>query len=132
MKKTSGNAPESVLRPKFRNEDHFTASVKKAAEVLGWKAYHPFSKVLHASKRKRSPGLRVTPGYPDLTLIRAPRIIFAELKMPGNYPTEAQREWGDEIMGTPAEYYLWRPDHWDDILEILQEAPSPYQVGERR
>lgn len=110
-----------VLGPTFRNEDHFTNSVRKAAQTLGWKVYHPFSKVLYSVKKKKSPGLRVTPGYPDLTLVKPPRVIFAELKMPKGYPTKAQKEWGALLEACPGvSYYLWKPKDWDEILSVLQ------------
>lgn len=59
-------------------------------------------------------------GFPDLILLRGPRLVVAELKQKGKKPTAAQKEWLDRWKAVPcAEVYVWRPDDLDDALEIL-------------
>jgi hypothetical protein len=58
-------------------------------------------------------------GWPDLTLVRGTRLIFAELKsqrasLP---PPEQQRVL--LILSDAAEVYHWRPSDWPMILEVL-------------
>ena len=94
----------------FKNEKHFMQAVRKAARQLGWHEYHTYS------------SLKSTPGFPDLVLVKpGSRVIFAELKMPNGKLTSHQHIWKNVIKGAPGvHYYLWRPDDWDRILEILQ------------
>jgi len=58
-------------------------------------------------------------GFPDLVLVRGPRIIVAELKTRRTKPTIEQVAWlqAFEAAGVPA--YCWRPEEWAEIEEIL-------------
>ena len=59
-------------------------------------------------------------GWPDLVLVRPPRIIFAELKNDRGEVRPAQLEWLDVLRLLPyAEVYLWRPSDWDAVVETL-------------
>lgn len=90
-------------------EKDWSQTVYDAARSLGWRAY----RVL------RSRGS--TPGVPDLLMLRPPRLLFAELKDERSEPTAAQVAWLEEL-GTVegVETYLWRPQDWDDVLEVLR------------
>ena len=58
-------------------------------------------------------------GWPDLTLVRGTRLIFAELKSQRAPMTgEAQRQ-VLLILGDVAEVYIWRPSDWPMILDVL-------------
>lgn len=50
-------------------EKAFTEEVRKVARTLGWLEMHPFD------------SRRTTAGFPDLTMVRKPRVVFAELKL---------------------------------------------------
>ena len=59
-------------------------------------------------------------GSPDLTLVRPPRIVFAELKSHTGKPTDRQLEWLDVLRLLPgAEVHLWSPADWDELVEVL-------------
>jgi hypothetical protein len=58
-------------------------------------------------------------GWPDLCLVRGKRLVFAELKIPPNTTTPEQDGWLSALRETPAEVYLWTPDHWQVITQIL-------------
>ncbi len=60
-----------------------------------------------------------SPGFPDLTMVRGNRLVFAELKMPGNRASELQRGWLDAL-DLVAEVYVWYPNDWEDIVKILE------------
>jgi hypothetical protein len=79
------------------------------AHLYGWRSYHT-----HDSRRS-------TAGYPDLTLIRPPRLVFAELKsMRGRISTD-QQQWLDELHACPGvEAYLWRPDQLEQVAAVLR------------
>jgi hypothetical protein len=89
-------------------ERDFQAQVLELAHLCGWLAYHTWTSV-------HSPS-----GYPDLTLARAPRVIFAELKSQRGRVTPAQCDWLEELRRCPGtECYLWRPSDFAEISRVL-------------
>ena len=90
------------------SERDFQRQVVELAELMRWRVYHTYD------------SRRSSPGFPDLVLVRAPRVILAELKRQRGRVTAAQREWADEFGQCPGvEYYLWRPGDWDEIERLL-------------
>jgi hypothetical protein len=88
-------------------EKAFTGQVVQLARMLGYRVYHPWLSVHSAA------------GFPDLVLVRPPRLIVAELKVGKNMPTAAQREWLDDLRASGAESYVWRPEDMQEIGEVL-------------
>jgi hypothetical protein len=98
-----------VLPPE--SEESFQHRVLELARWMGWGLrYHTFD------ARKSAPG------FPDLVLVRAPRVIFAECKTdhaPKELPFH-QRVWMHELLRCPGiEYYIFRPRNWPEIERIL-------------
>jgi hypothetical protein len=90
-------------------EKAFLAQVRELARLFGWLEFHPYD------------SRRSTPGYPDLFMVRPPRLIFAELKSDTGRVTEAQRAWLETLGQCPGvEVYVWRPGDFDAIVERLQ------------
>lgn len=90
-------------------EKQFEAQVKELAKIFGWNYYHTW-------RSYHSPM-----GFPDCVMVRLSRIIFAELKSDKGKVTPAQQEWLDILKGTEkVEVYLWYPDDFDEIVEILK------------
>ena len=59
-------------------------------------------------------------GYPDIILVRPPRVILVELKTEKGQPTESQWIWLYTLQHCPGvECYLWRPSDFEAITEIL-------------
>jgi len=77
------------------------------ARQLGWFDYHPYD------------SRRSTPGWVDLTLIRPPRLVFAELKTQRGAVSKAQKAVRALLEGCAVEVYLWRPADWDQIETVL-------------
>ena len=88
-------------------ERAFMAQVVRAAELLGWRCYHTL----------RSEGSAA--GFPDLVLVRRPRVVFAELKAQRTPVTGDQRAWLRELDACRVEAYLWRPSDWETIEQVL-------------
>ena len=87
-------------------------AIIEAACILGFMVMH-----INDSRLQRATG------WPDLTLVKPPRLIMAELKREGRYPTKAQREWLAALDGCPGvEVYSWRPRHWSsgEIERVLK------------
>ena len=91
-------------------EKDLACYVVDCARLYKWKHYHTFDS-------RRSPE-----GFPDLCLVRPPRIVFAELKSEHGRLTPAQREWVRELGECGLEVHLWRPADIDNgiILEVLR------------
>ena len=93
---------------RLMSEKQFSAQVKGVAEALGWTVYRTWTSI-------HSPA-----GFPDLTMVRPPRLVFVELKtMKGKTPPP-QDLWLDRLRESGVEVYLWRPDEIDAIEELLR------------
>ena len=114
-------------------EADFQAGIIQLAELLGWRVYH----VARVTGHLRAYTSR---GYPDLTLCRPPRLIFAEIKMDRHTskPTAEQdiwlaalREVADSATnrartGPPIiDVCVWRPQDWPEIEETLRRREAP-------
>ena len=97
-------ARRATILPRQTEKD-FQAQVVETAILHGWKVFHPFSSAYSAK------------GYPDLTLARAGRVIWAELKGQNGRLTGAQRAW---LSALPEGHtFVWRPSDWDEIVKVL-------------
>jgi hypothetical protein len=92
------------------SEKQLRATILQAASLCRWHAYFTWNS-LH------SPA-----GYPDLTLVRGNRLIFAELKSPTGRVTPAQQDWltALEAVQAPPLVDVWRPADLDRVLDLLK------------
>jgi len=90
-------------------EKAFQAQIVELAKLYNWLHYHIYNP-------RNSPA-----GWPDLTLVRPPSVIFAELKTDTGRVTPAQRTWLEALDACPGvECHLWRPGDWDAIVSRLK------------
>lgn len=59
-------------------------------------------------------------GWPDLILVRGERIIAAELKVGKNRTTAEQDAWLSWLAAAGVDTWVWRPDDWPTIEEVLR------------
>ena len=98
----------TITKLPHQTEKDFQAQVVELAEVMGWLVYHPYD-----SRNSEK-------GYPDLTMVRKERVIWAELKSNYGTVTGVQRLW---LRALPmGQAFLWRPSDWDIIVETLRRA----------
>jgi hypothetical protein len=91
------------------SESSFQAHVIELAKLYKWLYFHPWNS-MHSVK-----------GYPDLTMVRRDRIVFAELKVGKRQPTAAQLEWLNALgLAGRVEVYLWQPDDMPEIERVLR------------
>lgn len=91
-----------------QTEAQFTAAVRQYARLRGWLEYHTY-------RSTRSPA-----GFPDLVMVRQPRLIFAELKDERGRLIAAQETWIRALSGpSGVETYVWRPSDWPEIERVL-------------
>lgn len=92
-------------------EKELLARVRFMARQYGWRCYHT-----HNSKRSE-------PGFPDLCMVKVPRLIFAELKREGESPTIEQEAWLAALGAIPGVLAcLWYPSDLPHIITLLTEV----------
>ena len=116
------------------SERDFQRTVIELAKVRGWLVYHALPARTKKGWRTLTQG---DVGFPDLVMVRPPRLIFAELKSEKGKMTVEQESWQDAlvgciVLGRPAidlqgrvshptpEVYVWHPSEMEDIQIILQ------------
>ena len=102
--------PAMPTRPRKHEEADFQRQVQDIARIHGWVDYH----VLKAK------GMRA--GFPDLVLLRKPELIWVELKSAKGKVTPAQAEMHEMLRGCGQEVYIWYPDDWNEIEEVLKKG----------
>lgn len=96
-------------------EAQWQSTVLDIATRLRWRAYHPPRAGVRALGSVRT----TTPGFPDLTLVRGQRLVFAELKRETGKPSEAQDGWLNALSDAGAEVYVWRPSQLHAVKAVL-------------
>jgi hypothetical protein len=90
-------------------EKAFLQMVLDLAKLCHWSVYHT-----HDSRHSAA-------GFPDLVLLRPPRLIFAELKSDKGQLTTEQASWLHKLEQVPGiSVFVWKPSDWPKIVEILQ------------
>ena len=91
------------------SEKQFMGMVVDLAKILGWESYHPWLSIYSAR------------GWPDLAMVRPPRLILAELKTEKGTPSPAQSHWLGLLGECPGvETFLWKPSDFDEIARVLR------------
>jgi hypothetical protein len=91
-------------------EKELSQSLVNAARTMGWRVYRTWNSI-HSPK-----------GFPDLTMVRGDRLIFAELKTEKGKVTPDQQGWIDalSVLGNGrCEVYLWRPSDIESAYQVL-------------
>jgi len=100
------------------HENDLQNNILEVAKLYHWRRAH--FRPARTKHGWRTPVQADGKGFPDLVLVKPPRLIIAEIKRQGQKPSEFQREWLDDFNGVPSvEVYVWQPSDWDDILKIL-------------
>ena len=99
------------------SERELQDAIIETANVCGWLVYHTW-------RSDHSPS-----GFPDLTLVRAGRLIFAELKSAKGKLTVNQRQWVRALERAGQEVYVWYPQDLDDAIRILNTPRQDREAG---
>ncbi len=92
------------------SEKQFQSQVLQLAKLSGWLTYHT-----HDSRRS-------APGFPDLVLVKAPLVLFAELKSARGKLRPEQEAWLEALRGCrTVGARLWRPSDWPEMKETLSK-----------
>lgn len=85
--------------------------IREMALRLGWLVYHTYD------------SRRSYPGFPDVVLVRPPRLILAELKRERGELSPQQERWLEALRRVPGiAVYVWRPSDWlsGEIERVLR------------
>ena len=102
-----GRAPAGEYREVIETERDFQAAIIDVAEMNGWYVYHNYD-----SRRSAA-------GWPDLVLLRPPRLIAAEVKTAKGRLKEAQKAVLQMLDQCQIETHVWRPADWERIVIAL-------------
>lgn len=101
-------------------EAGFQAHVIGLARAYGWRVYHaPDNRPAGRTGRPQRLAAPEAVGFPDLVLVRAPRLLFVELKAERGRLGPGQAEWLDELGHAGAEVAVWKPSDWERVQAAL-------------
>ena len=81
-------------------ENDLQRNVIELAEMLGYRCYHN-------ARAKGNLRAKTSVGFQDLVMVRAPRLMFAEMKAPGKYLTPGAEALEDGDRGVRQARGLW-------------------------
>jgi len=99
-----------------QSERQFQAFVIARAKNNGWKYYHPPDNRPVNGKVQQG----IVKGFPDLTLVKGSRLVFAELKTETGRVAPEQKEWLSMLEAAGAEVYVWRPSMWKEVNKFFE------------
>lgn len=106
------------------SETELLNGILAMAQVFGWRSAHfrP-ARTEHGWRTAVSGDGK---GFPDVFLVRADRLVIAELKSARGALSVEQRLWLDDLARTKAEVYEWRPNDWTSgaIERVLRHGPD--------
>lgn len=105
-------------------EAEWQRQVTDLAEIYGWGWAH-----FRPARTNRGWRVPVSgplgAGWPDLVLVRADRIIFAELKRSPKDQLRPEQVAVHDFMRGAVEVYVWRPDDLTAVADILSGWSMP-------
>lgn len=104
--------------PQLQSEADFQRTLIEYLQWHGWK--------VHAERVARTKSGWVTPiqgdpGFPDIVAAKGACLIIAELKSDKGILTQEQYDWLEALGRAGAEVFYWKPEDWDEIVEILEK-----------
>ena len=104
-------------QPREPSEKEFQAQVIDLARILGWTVAH-FRPAL-TKHGWRTPAGADGVGFPDLVLVGHDQTLFRELKVGRGQLRSEQRTWQSVLLKNGADYAVWRPVDWPQIVVEL-------------
>jgi hypothetical protein len=105
---------------KAPTESAFIRQVLTLARLRSWRSVH-FRPGMTRGGRWSTAYQGQGVGFPDLLLLRGPRLVVAELKVGRNRETPEQREWLAAFARLDGDVavFTWTPADWADIERAL-------------
>jgi len=113
-----------IGRIKRITENELQNNILDLAKIFHWRRAH-FRPAM-TKHGWRTPVQADGKGFPDLVLLKPPRLILAEVKRQDTKPNEHQLEWLHDFAEVPGvEVYTWKPLDWDEIVATLAKDIYP-------
>ena len=103
-----GMVPKPRRNPLHPTHKEFSGTISDMAAWTGWMDHKTWNS-MHSPK-----------GFPDHFLVRPPRMVALELKIPPDVPSLAQRYWLMVLAMCGVECHVVTPDDWEQIDEVLR------------
>lgn len=104
-------------------EAEFQDAIVEFAQACGWRVAH--FRPAKTARGWRTPVAADGQGFPDLVMVRPPRVIFAEVKSAKGGIAPSQRAWLESLLAARGvDTYVWRPKDWDDVVATLKRKES--------
>lgn len=102
------------------SEAELQTAVLQAAQLFKWRVHH--CKPAQTPDGKWLTRIAGHRGFPDLCLVRPPRVLFVELKSAKGRLSPDQTQWLQDLEKSGLEVAIWRPSDWLDgsITEELR------------
>ncbi len=106
------------------SEKAFRAQLVEVARGYGWLCWYDLATNTHRRCPKcgetiHSP--RNPPGWPDLTLLKPPLLLYRELKVGKGRLSPHQERWRDALLAAGQDWAEWRPE---DMATIIKELAA--------
>lgn len=102
-------------------EREFQTQVIQLARLCGWRVAH-FRPARMKDGSWRTAVQGDGAGFPDLVLVRGPKVLWVELKAENGGLTERQCEWRRVLLKAGQDYRLWVPSKWPEVEATLTGA----------
>lgn len=103
------------------SETAWMQQLTELAVRLGWQWLHVRSSMYGERHFLTATSGPLGRGWPDLLLIKPGRMIAAELKRRGAHATDDQLRVLAALSAAGVEAYVWWPDDFDTVKEILSQ-----------
>jgi hypothetical protein len=111
------------------SEKELQNAIVSLARTLGYRVAH-FRPAMMRSGRWATP-MQGDAGFPDLVLVGRGKVLFVELKTKDGRLTDEQVAWGDAIGMAGANWKVWRPADWPDVIQAELEATYEQIRGDK-
>lgn len=111
------------VTPDPANEAEFRTALVKLLRARGWLV--TFNQPARPGRRAGRAYMTMgTPGYPDLTCLRPPDLVFLECKMIGNSATADQRMWLNGLAAVDGSVQAWEVNvgHWPILVRLAEHG----------
>ncbi len=106
-------------------EAEFQQTIIDAAHLFGWRVAHfrPARVLVNGQETYRTAVSADGAGFPDLILVKPPRLLVVEIKSDRGRLSFKQEEWFVDFMQCGIECHIWKPrDNWQAIEDCLRRG----------